>query len=84
MVATGAVSFRVSLREVPAVILVFWWLLGSLEFGLMISSDVPGLLVGGPVTRLTTVTRDVGSPVDHVVPPYAPSLSSPVVVVTDS
>lgn len=51
MVATGAVSFGVSLREVPAVILVFRRLLGSLELGLMISSDVSELLVGGPVTE---------------------------------
>lgn len=84
VVSTGAVSFGVFLGEVPTVILVLWLLLGSLELGFRISSDVPGLLVGRPVTSLPTVTRDMGSPVDHVVPPYAPSLSSPVVVVTGS
>lgn len=51
VVSTGAVSFGVSLREVPTVILVLWLLLGSLELGFRISSDVPGLLVGRPVTE---------------------------------
>lgn len=40
-----AISFVVSLKEVPTVVLVLWLLLGSLELGFMISSDVPGLLV---------------------------------------
>lgn len=51
VVSTGAISFGVSLREVPTVILVLWLLLGSLELGFMISSDVPGLRVGRPVTE---------------------------------
>lgn len=46
-----AVSFVVSLKEVPTVVLVLWLLLGSLELGFMISSDVPGLLVDRPVTE---------------------------------
>lgn len=50
----------------------------------MISSDVPGLLVDKPVTRLMVVIRDAESLVDHVVSPCAPSLSSLLVVVTDS
>lgn len=79
-----AISFVVSLKEVPTVVLVLWLLLGSLELGFMISSDVPGLLVDRPVTSLMIVTRDVGSPSDHVVAPFVPSLSSPVGVVTES
>ena len=51
VVSTGAVSFGVFLGEVPTVILVLWLLLGSLELGFRISSDVPGLLVGRPVTE---------------------------------
>lgn len=84
MVSVGVVSVGVSLKEVPTVVLVLRLLLGSLELGFMISSDVPGLLVDRPVTRLRIVTRGAGSPVDHVVPPYIPSLSSLVVVATDS
>lgn len=84
VVSVGAVSFGVSLKEVPTVVLVLWLLLGSWALGFMISSDVPGLLVAWPVTRPVIITGDAGSPMDHVVPPYVPSLSSPVGVATGS
>lgn len=46
VVSMGAVIVRVSLREVSTVAL----LLGSCRLGFMLSADIPGLLVGRPVT----------------------------------
>ena len=51
VVSVGTVSVGVSLKEVPTVVLVLWLLLGSLELGFMVSSDVPGLLSDRPVTE---------------------------------
>lgn len=52
VVSAGAISVGVSLKEVPTVVLVLWLLLGSLELGFMVSSDVPGVLLDRPVTEI--------------------------------